>query len=107
MGNEDHGGGAAEQYFTREFVVASTRSRWSSTTPRTLDHYFMTAGTDEIAIDPIAAARRLEAHRAGVPRLARKRPTRPQAPAPVCRFYARAPNSHFYTGPSAPQSATS
>jgi hypothetical protein len=33
MGNEDHGGGAAEQYFTREFVVAPP-SRWSSTTPR-------------------------------------------------------------------------
>jgi hypothetical protein len=89
-------GGAAEQYFTREFVVASTIpvvEYYSAT----LDHYFMSAGTDEIALVDRGGAGDWKRTGQAIAAWARAADAPPGA-MPVCRFYARGPNSHFYTG---------
>jgi len=89
-------GGGAEQYFTRDFMVASTIpvvEYYSAT----LDHYFMSAGADEISIIDRGGAGDWKRTGQVINAWARAQDAPPGA-SPVCRFYARGPNSHFYTG---------
>jgi len=89
-------GGDAQRYFTIDFTVATT-SVVSEFYQEQLDHYFMTAGPDEM--DTLDAGgggggwkRTGQSFHAWL--------TKADAPAgavPVCRFYAAGPNSHFYT----------
>jgi hypothetical protein len=89
-------GGAAEQFFTREFVVASTVPVVEYYSAG-LDHYFMSAGTEEIAIVDRGGAGDWKRTGQEINAWARAADAPPGA-VPVCRFYARGPNSHFYTG---------
>jgi hypothetical protein len=89
-------GGAAEQYFTREFVVASTVPVIEYYSAK-IDHYFMTNKPDEIADVERGAYGDWKRTGQVFQGWARASDAPPGA-APVCRFYARGPNSHFYTG---------
>lgn len=89
-------GGPAEQYFTREFTVASTIPVIEYYSAG-LDHYFMSAGPDEIAIVDRGGAGDWKRTGQVLKAWARAQDAPPGA-VPVCRFYARGPNSHFYTG---------
>ena len=62
-----------------------------------LDHYFISAGAAEIAnVDRGVAG---DWKRTGLGFVAWARASdAPPGAVPVCRFYARGPNSHFYTG---------
>jgi hypothetical protein len=89
-------GGPYVQYFTKGFMVASTVpvvEYYSAA----LDHYFISAGADEIAqLDRGASG---DWKRTGQTLLAWMRASdAPPTAVAVCRFYARGPNSHFYTG---------
>lgn len=89
-------GGPYEKFFTRDLVVASTTpvvEYYSAS----LDHYFMALGADEVALldqgsqgDWKRTGHRFKAW-------SRQSDAAPGA-VPVCRFYARGPNSHFFTG---------
>lgn len=88
-------GGAPEKFFTRDLVVAST-------TPvvefysATLDHYFMATGADEIAALDRGAQGDWKRTGMRFKAWSRQSDASPGA-SPVCRFYARGPNSHFFT----------
>jgi len=88
-------GGESQRYFTRDFSVGSAATIVEYYADGT-DHYFVTAAADEIA--------QLDSGSAGWKRtgLSFKAWTRasdaPPAAQPVCRFYSRGVNSHFYTG---------
>jgi hypothetical protein len=88
-------GGGYEHFFTRDFNVASNVEvvEYYSAT---LDHYFITAGSEEIALlDRNGAG---DWRRTGQSMLAWMRQSdAPPGAVPVCRFYAAGPNSHFYT----------
>lgn len=90
-------GGPSSLYFTRDFTVAPPvvvveyYNEW-------LDHYFMTASGNEIAL--LDAGGQGGWKRTGQTFKAYVNPS--DAPVawqakPVCRFYAKGPNSHFYT----------
>ena len=89
-------GGPAESYFTREFDVASTIPVVEYYSAG-LDHYFMSAGADEIGIVDRGGAGDWKRTGQVINAWARAQDAPPGA-SPVCRFYARGPNSHFYTG---------
>jgi len=88
-------GGNPEKYFERDIVVGSAAvvvefyNEW-------LDHYFMAASTNEIAM--LDSGQQGGWKRTGQSFAAwtEARLAPPQA-VPVCRFYAKGPNSHFYT----------
>ncbi len=89
-------GGASEKFFTRDLVIASTTpvvEYYSAS----LDHYFMATGADEIAL--LDRGSQGDWKRTGMrfKSWARAADAGPGAVA-VCRFYARGPNSHFFTG---------
>ncbi len=87
-------GGESQKYFTKDFTVGSMVTVYEFYEP-TLDHYFVAAGPDEIAA--------LDAGQASWKRTGQKfmawlkASDAPASAKPVCRFYARGPNSHFYT----------
>ncbi len=88
-------GGVHERFFTREFSVASTVPVVEYYSDA-LDHYFMAAGPDEIAL--LDRGVQGDWKRTGQHLNAWYRQSdAPPSAAPVCRFYARGPNSHFYT----------
>lgn len=91
-------GGEAEMYFAREFTVASTIPVVEYYSAG-LDHYFMSAGADEISIVDRGGAGDWKRTGQVIKAWARAQDAPPGA-SPVCRFYARGPNSHFYTGSS-------
>ena len=88
-------GGDYERFFTKTVQVSSAVSvieYYSATN----DHYFMTADIDEIAI--IDRGGMGDWKRTGqVFHAWTKASDAPPGAVPVCRFYARGPNSHFYT----------
>jgi hypothetical protein len=88
-------GGTSQKYFTRDVAVASTSpvvEYYASTT----DHYFITAGSSDIALLDQGT---LTWKRSGQGFKAWLNPAdAPPGALPVCRFYAAGPNSHFYTG---------
>src|SRR5688572_14241704 len=89
-------GGAYERFFSKAVQVASAVPVVEYYSPR-LDHYFISAGPDEIALLDRGAMG--DWRRTGQSFLAWASPTDgPPGAVPVCRFYARGPNSHFYTG---------
>jgi hypothetical protein len=88
-------GGASQKYFTREISVSSASPVVEYYAP-TNDHYFMTAGTSDIAqLDPgtLTWMRTGQRWKAWL-----RQADAPAGAVPVCRFYAGGPNSHFYTG---------
>jgi hypothetical protein len=89
-------GGNPERYFTRDFAT-STQANVVEYYHEQLDHYFMAANPDEIAM--IDAGGQGGWKRTGHRFQAwAKAGDAPPAAKPVCRFYAAGPNSHFYTG---------
>lgn len=89
-------GGDAQRYFTRDFTVesgASVVEYYSDV----LDHYFVTASADEIAQLDSGAQAGWKRTSLGFKAWLRASDAPPGA-QPVCRFYARGANSHFYTG---------
>lgn len=89
-------GGAYEKFFTQPMQVAATTPVVEYYSP-TLDHYFMAMGSDEIAL--LDRGAQGDWKRTGQSFKAWMRPQDAAAGAqPVCRFYARGPNSHFFTG---------
>jgi hypothetical protein len=88
-------GGASQQYFVRDLVVASTASVIEFYS-EAKDHYFMTASPEEIA--------RLDGRaEPGWKRTGQRFKVwlraegAPIGVVPVCRFYAAGASSHFYT----------
>jgi len=85
-----------ERFFVRDFVVSPTVPviEFHSAI---LNHYFMAAGSEEIDLldrggqgDWMRTGQRFSAWL--------RQGDAPAGAVPVCRFYARGPNSHFYTG---------
>ncbi|HYC38806.1 MAG TPA: hypothetical protein VEC19_20430 [Usitatibacter sp.] len=88
--------GVAEKYFTQTFRVDSAVNVVEYYAPAT-DHYFMTAAPGDIAL--LDAGGMGEWKRTGHKFKAWLRMgDAPPNARPVCRFYAKGPNSHFYTG---------
>jgi len=89
-------GGAYERFFSKAVRVASSVpvvEYYSAT----LDHYFISAGHDEIAT--VDRGGMGDWKRTGQGFVAwTSAADAPPGAVPVCRFYARGPNSHFYTG---------
>jgi hypothetical protein len=91
----DKAGGVPQRFFTRDFMVGSAATVVEYYSDA-IDHYFISAAADEIG--------QLDAGSSGWKRtgLSFKAWTRasdaPPAAKPVCRFYSRGVNSHFYTG---------
>jgi hypothetical protein len=92
-GRDQSNGAAAERYFTQAFTVSSAVTVIEYYA-ESLDHYFMTAAADEAAILDAGNGWKRTGHTfKGWLRSA----DAPPNAKPVCRFYARGPNSHFYT----------
>jgi hypothetical protein len=90
--------GEFEVFFTRDFVVAPTVPVVEFYSAL-LGHYFVAAGSDEI--DLVDRGGQGDWKRTGQGFSAWLRQSdAPSGAAPVCRFYAAGPNSHFYTGSS-------
>jgi hypothetical protein len=88
-------GGASEKFFTRDFTTAP-QAYVVEFYYEVLDHYFMTAVPDEIAL--LDAGGQGGWKRTGQRFQAWARfHDAPAGAVPVCRFYAWGPNSHFYT----------
>jgi hypothetical protein len=88
-------GGDAQKYFSRDFVVGSAVTIVEYYASG-IDHYFITAAPDEIAQLDSGSAGWM---RTGLSFKAWLRPSdAPPSAQPVCRFYSRGANSHFYTG---------
>ena len=89
-------GGAPEKFFARDLVIASTTpvvEYYSAS----LDHYFMATGAGEIAA--LDRGSQGDWKRTGMRFKSWSRQADAGAGAvPICRFYARGPNSHFFTG---------
>jgi hypothetical protein len=95
-GRDRSSGAAAERYFSQSFTVSSAVNVIEYYA-QSLDHYFMTAAPDEAALLDAGAMGGWK--RTGQQFKAWLRPgDAPPNAKPVCRFYARGPNSHFYTG---------
>jgi hypothetical protein len=89
-------GGTSEKFFTRDFATAS-QAYVVEYYQESLDHYFIVASPDEIALLDAGAqggwkrtGQRFQGWSRGS--------DAPAGAVPVCRFYAKGPNSHFYTG---------
>jgi hypothetical protein len=89
-------GGASEKYFTRDFATAS-QAYVVEYYHVALDHYFVTAASDEIALLDAGGQGGWKRTGQRFQAWARGYDAPPNA-VPVCRFYASGPNSHFYTG---------
>jgi hypothetical protein len=89
-------GGAYEKFFSRDVVVAST-TEVVEYYSATLDHYFMALGADEIALIDRGGAGDWKRTGLRFKAWSRQSDAAPGAVG-VCRFYARGPNSHFFTG---------
>ncbi len=89
-------GGEAGRFFLRDFSVSAV-SNVVEYYHEGLDHYFMAAGPDEIALLDAAGQGgwKRTGQRFGAWLKAVDAPLNAHA---VCRFYAAGPNSHFYTG---------
>lgn len=87
--------GAPEKFFERDLVVAGTTPVVEYYSPG-LDHYFMALGADEIALLDRGAQGDWKRTGYGFKAWGRAEYAAPGA-VPVCRFYARGPNSHFFT----------
>jgi serine protease len=88
-------GGDLQRYFSLDFMVNPESKVIEFYEPK-LDHYFMVAGDEEA--DLLDAGAQGDWKRTGQSFHAWLR--KEDAPAnaqPVCRFYAKGPNSHFYT----------
>lgn len=87
--------GAVEKFFTKEVVVGGPVNVVEFYAP-SLDHYFVSAGPEEIAsldADPRHAWRRTgEKFRVWL-----QASEAPAGARPVCRFYSSGANSHFFT----------
>jgi hypothetical protein len=89
-------GGAYEKFFTQSMQVAATTPVVEYYSP-SLEHYFMAMGSDEIAL--LDRGAQGDWKRTGQSFKAWMRQQDAASGAqPVCRFYARGPNSHFFTG---------
>jgi hypothetical protein len=87
--------GVVGHYFTKTFTVASSAQVVEFYSP-SLDHYFISAGPDEIA--SIDRGEKGDWQRTGQAFKGWLRASDgPPTAQPVCRFYAKGPNSHFYT----------
>jgi hypothetical protein len=89
-------GNGFTRFFTREFTVRDD-TIVVEYYHETLDHYFMAASADEIALldgGGQGGWKRTGQHFGAW----LKATDAPLNAHPVCRFYARGPNSHFYTG---------
>ena len=85
------------QFFSREFSVASTVPVVEFRSG--INHYFIAAGADEI--DLLDRGGHGDWQRTGQRFSAwLRQEDAPAGAVPVCRFYARGPNSHFYTASS-------
>jgi hypothetical protein len=88
-------GSTYERFFTKAFQVTSAApvvEFYSAS----LDHYFVSAGADEIAL--LDRGGQGDWKRTGQEMRAWLRAAdAPPGAAKVCRFYAKGPNSHFYT----------
>jgi serine protease len=92
-------GGDAQRYFTLDFTVGGESNVVEYYNVQ-LDHYFMAAGGDEI--DLVDGGGQGDWKRTGQSFHAwLRQQDAPPGAQPVCRFYARGPNSHFYTGDAA------
>jgi hypothetical protein len=88
----------SEKFFTRDFAAAS-QAYVVEYYSEQLDHYFIAAGRDEIAL--LDTGKQGDWKRTGQKFQAWTRASdAPPNAVPVCRFYASGPNSHFYTGDS-------
>ena len=88
-------GGDSALYFTSDIAVGSM-SPVVEYYAAPIDHYFITAGPSDIAaLDPGTQTWKRSGQ--GFKAWLRQSDAPPGA-VPVCRFYARGPNSHFYTG---------
>jgi hypothetical protein len=84
---------APAQPYSGTFTVAATSTVVEYYSPK-LDHYFITAGPEAALLDADMAFQRTgQGFKAWL-----HATDAPAAAAPVCRFYASGPNSHFYTG---------
>ena len=92
-GRDKSNGAPAERFFTQAFTVSSATTVIEYYA-ESLDHYFMTAAADEAAILDASNGWKRTGHAFKAWLRASDAP--PNA-KPVCRFYARGPNSHFYT----------
>ena len=88
-------GGTPEKYFARDVTVGSTAVVVEFYNEY-IDHYFMTGSSDEITLLDNGGQggwKRTGQSFAAWPDASRA----PLQAKPVCRFYAKGPNSHFYT----------
>lgn len=92
-------GGDPKKFFTTEMIVAQATPVVEYYSAQ-LDHYFMAAGADEIAL--LDVGRQGDWKRTGFTFNAFTRMSDAiPGSVPVCRFYASGPNSHFFTGSAA------
>jgi hypothetical protein len=89
-------GGASEKFFARDYATAS-QAYVVEYYQEALDHYFIAASPDEIALLDAGGQGGWKRTGQRFQAWARSYDAPPGA-VPVCRFYARGPNSHFYTG---------
>ncbi|MGZ5032238.1 MAG: hypothetical protein ACXWAC_03485 [Usitatibacter sp.] len=92
-------GGDSGRYFTKDFTVASTVPVVEFYSEG-LDHYFLSATAEEIAMLDRGAQGDWKRTGQSFKAWARASDASPWA-KPVCRFYAKGPNSHFFTGDDA------
>lgn len=95
-GRDKSTGAAAERYFSQAFTVASAVNVVEYYA-EALDHYFITAAPDEAALLDGGGMGGWKRTGHKFKAWLRMGDAPPNA-KPVCRFYARGPNSHFYTG---------
>lgn len=89
-------GGDSVRYFIKDFTVASTVPVVEFYS-ESLDHYFIAATAEEIALLDRGAQGDWKRTGQGFKAWALQSDASPFARA-VCRFYASGPNSHFFTG---------
>jgi len=89
-------GGDPGRYFTRDFTVASSVPVVEFYSEG-LDHYFLAATAEEINLLDRGAQGDWKRTGQSFKAWARQSDASPFA-KPVCRFYAKGPNSHFFTG---------
>ncbi|MEO7741794.1 MAG: hypothetical protein ABIR98_02510 [Usitatibacter sp.] len=95
-GRDKSNGAAAERYFTQAFTVASAVPIVEYYAEST-DHYFITAAPGDVAMldnGGMGGWKRTGQKFKGWLRMG----DAPPGAKAVCRFYAKGPNSHFYTG---------